>query len=335
MTISQKLNRALIAGAATSLLTFAATVSAAQAYQLAGTSGLASDAYWISLMCGGTKAAKTAGSKIDWYAVKNGSDAAEANANYEALKVAKPDGVVLSQFSTEPPAGYVKELMDAGIPVVYVNGQPAKDRTYLTGYSSAPADNKMEIVAEKIIADTGGKGAMAIMGGLPGLGEAFDSRWTILKKILKEKAPALEVLDTQYDSFDANKTNEMVSATIIANPKLNVVYTVSGPEGEGAVAAIKAAGKAGQVLIYSFDAVPALQDALRAGTVKALIAQPPALQGGDAVKKLVEFLSTNKKGEAIKPDTANQDQRIDTMVVTKENIDSPEAQGYLYKATCE
>ena len=58
----------------------------AEAYQLAGTSGLASDAYWISLMCGGTKAAEAAGSKIDWYAVKNGSDAAEAAATFEALK---------------------------------------------------------------------------------------------------------------------------------------------------------------------------------------------------------------------------------------------------------
>ena len=335
MSISSSLNRMLIAGVATSLLTLGANVSIAQAHQLAGTSGLASDAYWISLMCGGTKAAKAAGSKLDWYAVKNGSDAAEANANYEALKVAKPDGVVLSQFSTEPPAGYVKELMDAGIPVVYVNGQPAKDRSYLTGYRSAPANNKMEEVAAKIIADTGGKGVMAITGGLPGLGEGLDSRWNILKKILKDKAPGLEILDTQYDSFDANKTNDVVSATIVANPKLNVVYTVSGPEGEGAVAAVKAAGKSGSILIYSFDAVPALQDALRAGTVKALIAQPPALQGGAAVKKLVEFLDKHKKGEAIQPDASNQDQQIDTMVITKDNIDKPEAQGYLYKATCE
>ena len=61
--------------------------SGAYAYKLAGFSGLASDAYWISLMCGGTKAAAAGGSSIDWYAVKTGNDAAGATANFEAIKV--------------------------------------------------------------------------------------------------------------------------------------------------------------------------------------------------------------------------------------------------------
>jgi ribose transport system substrate-binding protein len=307
----------------------------AEAYQLAGTSGLASDAYWISLMCGGTKAAEAAGSKIDWYAVKNGSDAAEAAANFEALKIANPDGVVISQFSAEPPAGYVKELMDKGIPVVYTNGQPAKDRSYMTGYQSAPADSKMEEVADRIIADTGGKGKMAVLGGIAGLGQQLDGRWNILTKILKQKAPQLEILDTQYDQFDANKANDVVSATIVGNPDLNVVYTVSGPEGQGAVAAVKAAGKSGKIFVYSFDAVPVLQDGVRDGTVKALIAQPPRLEGEDAVKTLIKFLDAHKgaKGPVL-PDAANQSQLIDVMILTKENMDSPAAAGYLYKETC-
>lgn len=310
-------------------------MASAHAYTLAGTAGLASDAYWISLMCGGTKEAKTLGSKIDWYAVKTGGNATEAMANYEALKIAKPDGVVFSQFTTEPPAGYVKGLMDAGIPVVYVNGQPAKDRSYLTGYRSAPADNKMAAVADKIIADTGGKGKLAILGGKAGLGAVFDARWTILAGILKEKAKGLELLDTQYDNFDVNKANEVVSSLIVGNPDLKAVYTVSGPEGQGAAAAVKAAGKTGQIFVYSFDAVPLLQAALREGTVKALIAQPPAIQGADAVKELVTYLDAHKNKGPVAPDTARQDQQIDTMVITKDNIDSPEAQGYLYKDTCQ
>jgi ribose transport system substrate-binding protein len=309
--------------------------SGAYAYQLAGTSGLASDAYWISLMCGGTKAAEAAGSKIDWYAVKNGSDAAEAMANYEALKVAAPDGVVLSQFSTEPPAGYVKELMNKGVPVVYTNGQPAADRSYLIGYQSAPADSKMAEVAAKIIADTGGKGKMAVLGGIAGTGQQLDGRWNILTKILKEKAPGIEILDTQYDQFDANKANDVISATIVGNPDLNVVYTVSGPEGQGAVAAVKAAGKSGKIFVYSFDAVPLLQDALRDGTVKALIAQPPRLEGEQAVKALIKYLDSHKGGGPVAPDAANQSQLIDVMVLTKENMDSPTAAGYLYKDACK
>ena len=333
--ITTKRLQLLVTALTISTGSLALSTSGASAYHLAGTSGLASDPYWISLMCGGTKAAEAAGSTIDWYAVKNGSDAAEAIANYEALKVSKPDGVVLSQFSTEPPAGYVKELMDSGVPVVYVNGQPAKDRSYLTGYQSAPADSKMQEVADKIIADTGGKGKMAVLGGIAGLGQQLDGRWNILTKILKDKAPGIEILGTQYDQFDANKANDVVSATIVGNPDLNVVYTVSGPEGQGAVAAVKAAGKAGKIFIYSFDAVPVLQEALRDGSVKALVAQPPRLEGEQGVQAVLKSLDAHKGGGAVAPDAANQSQLIDVMILTKENMDSPAAAGYLYKDTCK
>ena len=202
-------------------------------------------------MCGGTKAAEAAGSKIDWYAVKNGSDAAEATANYEALKVAKPDGVVLSQFSTEPPAGYVKELMDRACRLSTSMASPQKIGATLPAISPRQPTRRWSEVADKIIADTGGKGQMAVLGGIAGLGQQLDGRWNILTKILKEKAPQLEILDTQYDQFDANKANDVVSATIVGNPDLNVVYTVSGPEGQGAVAAVKAAGKTGR-----FSSIP-------------------------------------------------------------------------------
>jgi ribose transport system substrate-binding protein len=310
--------------------------SAKADYKLAGFSGLASDAYWISLMCGGTKTAAKAGSTIDWYSVTKGNDANEALANFEALKVSKPDGVVISQWSTEPPAGYAKALMDAGVPVVYVNGQPAKDRSYLTGYRSAPADNKMAEVADKILADTGGNGEFVVLGGIAGLPPEFTSRFTVLQKILSEKAKNLKQLDTQYEQFDANKANEIVSALLVSSPKLKVVWATSGPAGQGAAAAIKAAGKSGQVLVYSFDAVPLLQAAVRDGTVKALVAQPPRLQAEQAVATLIKYLDDHKGSKGpVSPDTANQDQQIDTMIITRDNIDSPEAQGYLYKDKCE
>jgi len=316
----------------------AGRVHAAGPHKLAGFAGLASDAYWISLMCGGTKAARAAGSTIEWYAVKASNDAAEANANFEAIKVSNPDGVVYSQFSGYlPPAGWTEGFMAAGKPVVATNALPADKsyRPYLTLYRSAPATEKMEAVADAIIAETAGKGTIAVLGGRAGLGPAFEVRWTPLLDILKKKAPDLAVTDIQRTDFDVNKANEMVSALIVSTPDLKVVYTSSGPEGQGAGAAIAAAGKRGQISVYSFDAVPALQDLLRDGTVKMLIAQPPGLIGEMATKAILAWLDQHPNGGAVQPDTANQDRMIPTMLITKANIDSPEAQGYLYKDTCK
>lgn len=313
-------------------------VRVSQAYELAGFAGLASDAYWISLMCGGTKAAEAAGSTIEWYPVKSGNDAAEANAIYEAMKVSQPEGVVWSQFAgLVPPAGWIEGFMAAGAPVVAANALPVDPnyKPYLTLYRAAPANDKMEAVADSIIADTGGTGTVAVLGGRAGLGEAFEVRWTILLDILKAKAPNLVVTDIQRTDFDANKANEMVSALIVSTPDLKVVYTSSGPEGQGAGAAVKAAGKTGQISVYSFDAIPALQDLLRDGTVKMMIAQPPGLIGEMATKEVIAYLDAHQDKAAIKPDTANQDRTIPTMLITKDNIDSPNAAGYLYKDTCD
>lgn len=338
MTTKTRLPRLLATIAVSTAMIAGTAVNTTQAYELAGFAGIASDAYWISLMCGGTKAAKAAGSNIEWYAVKVSNDAAEANAIYEAMKVANPEGVVWSEFSgLTPPAGWIEGYMSAGVPVVAANGLPADEsyRPYLTLYRSAPANDRMQAVADAIIAETGGKGTMAVLGGRAGLGPNFESRWSILLDILKEKAPDLVVTDIQRTDFDANKSNEMVSALIVSTPDLKVVYTASGPEGQGAGAAVKAAGKSGQVSVYSFDAVPALQDLLRDGTVKMLIAQPPGVIGEMSVKEIIAYLDANKTKGPVAPNTADQDRQIPTMLITKDNIDTPEAAGYLYKDSCE
>jgi ABC-type sugar transport system substrate-binding protein len=79
-----------------------------------------------------------------------------------------------------------------------------------------------------------------------------------------------------------------------------------------------------------------LQDALRDGTVRALVAQPPRLEGEAAVKTLIQYLDAHKGAKSpIAPDTAKQSQLIDVMILTKENMNSPAAAGYLYKETCD
>ena len=333
MSVRRKLHQ-LALGAAASALFAAGPLPGAQAYELAGSAGLASDAYWISLMCAANKAAESAGSTIEWYSLRSGTDNTEFQANLDALKISTPDGIVLGTTGLEPPAGYHKELMDGGVPIVYVNGQPAIDKDYLTGYRTAPAAESIAEIAAMVAADTGGEGVISILGGRAG-SIPLEGRWKPLVEALKASAPGLEVLEAEYTSFDANKANEIVSAQIVANPNLKAVYTVTGPEGQGAAAAISAAGKSGEILVYSFDAIPLLQDALRDGVVRALIAQPPGVQGEQEVETLIQYLDANKGGGPVTPDTANQDQLIPTMVVTADNIDSPEAHGYLYKETCE
>lgn len=306
----------------------------AQAFELVGFTGLPQDPYWISVRCGADKAAEESGSKVDWYSAKSGGNNQEVLANLEAMKIAHPDGVITTAWNNmDPPAGWLKDFMEGGVPVVYVDAVPPDDHDFLKGFT-VPGDDQIKPVAKAIAADVGESGQVAILGGVAG-DETQALRWQGLKDTLQKDYPKVEVLDTQYTNYDVNKSNEVVSSLIVSNPELKVVFTSSGPEGQGARAAIKAAGKVGKVFVYSFDAIPALQDGVRDGSVKAVIGTSPRLQGATAVKTIVEYLTKNEGKGAIVIDKEKQLEPIPTMLITAENIDTPTANEYLIKDTCD
>jgi ribose transport system substrate-binding protein len=97
---------------------------------------------------------------------------------------------------------------------------------------------------------------------------------------------------------------------------------------------VKQSGKHGQVEVYSYDATPDIVSALKDGTITALLAQAPRLQAGKAVEILVDYVKQNRDGKTVEK-AAEREIRVPTEILTKDNVDSPEAQGYLYKATCD
>ena len=123
------------------------------------------------------------------------------------------------------------------------------------------------------------------------------------------------------------------SALITGNPDLTAIYAVSGPEGEGAAAAVEEAGKSGQIKVYSYDATPAQVEALRAGTITALLAQPSALIGAEAVKAAVAYVSAHPNREPVPAGTDVNELAL--KVLDKDNVDKPESADYIYAATCK
>ena len=147
-----------------------------------------------------------------------------------------------------------------------------------------------------------------------------------------EKArPDLTRLTNDYSGFDINKSTQNVSALILANPDLKLIIASNGPDGQAAAAALKQAGKAGQIALIAFDAVPPEVDALREGTISALIAQAPGTIGSESVKALVDYLHANPQGGAVAP---AGDMEISSGLLTKDNIDDPANAVYVYKTGC-
>jgi ribose transport system substrate-binding protein len=306
----------------------AGSPAAPKKISLAGVTGNTADPYWVSLMCGGTKEAKKLGVPLTWKAGATVSTQ-DQQTNLDAALLTKPSGVIIGAFEPSQFSAQTTKLMAAGTPVAAVNGPITPASEYILVESSTDVTPFADLVSKSL----NGSGSLSILGGQPGQ-PAVVARWKPVVEALAKTAPGIKPLPVQYDNFDTTKAATIVSAQIIAHPDLKAIYASTGPEGQGAAAAVAQAHKQGQIKIYSYDAPPALVAALKAGSVEALFAQSPALEGAGAVDALVTYLKANSDGKAVTP-ASPQIVAVPTMILNKDNVDSPEAKQYQPLPTCD
>ncbi|MGD0245201.1 MAG: substrate-binding domain-containing protein [Streptosporangiaceae bacterium] len=308
------------------------SAAASATYHLTGTAGLASDAFWISLQCGGTQAAAKLGATIKWYASTSGTDSGIIAQTVQAAQLSNPDGVILSPVGSYNNSPALAALAAKHIPVIEPNA--TQGSPYYQAVESPEQDPSVVSMADLIAKNTGGTGTVAILAGIAAV-PAINYRWQPLVAELKKAAPKLKVLPVQYDSFDSPTAAKLLSAEIVAHPDMKAVWDTSGPEGIGAASAVKAAGDAGKIGVYSYDAEPEEVSLLKQGVIKALIAQSPYNEGKIAVEHMIALLKSRagNSGTPIGKGTPF-DFITPTQVLTLQNVNQSSSAPYEYSSSC-
>lgn len=284
-----------------------------------------SDPFWQTITCGAQARAAELGVDLELY-TSTDTDANTMASNFETALLTEPDGVIATPFNNNQFVAQYTQLMADGVPVVSGNGTDPQVE-YKNIYSDTETAGLAADVADLI---PGGGGTMVVLGGAPGI-PPLEGRTNPFIEAVQEMRSDLTPLPTVYSGFDVNKATADVAALIIANPDLKLVIAATGPDGVGAAAAIDQAGKAGEITLIAFDAVPPEVDALRAGTITALIAQDPFSIGSTSVDAIVDYLSNNPDGGAVEPAGS---QAIPNVLLTADNVDDAENANYLYKTSC-
>jgi ribose transport system substrate-binding protein len=292
--------------------------------ELAGVLPTVQDPFYISIQCGADAAAEAAGVDLTWKTSTN-TDTSSAQANFQAATLLKPDGLLLASFDAGTFSNQVRTLMQQGVPVVSMDGPvtPPTDLKYVHGSSD---DQEFIDYIRGQLKPTGSIGILSAIQGA----DWATQRWAPLKEIVP---PGVTILTPQYTNVDRNKAAAATSAMIVAHPDLQAVFSVSGPEGEGAAAAVKEAGKQGSIKVFSYDATPGEVAALRAGTVTALLAQPAVDIGRVSVETILQAINDHESGTPIEPMTPH-DEALPLKVLTADNIDDPAVEPYIYKSQC-
>lgn len=308
------------------LLSSVSTASLADDITVAGVLINTQDPFWTTIGCGAQARANELGVTLELYSAPN-MDAAQMTAAFDAALLSSPDGLFGTSTAPNQFVTQFGELMANGVPVV--TGNPtdpaAQYRVVWSSGDTAPyIDQLLPLIPEA-------EGTMLVLGGVQGL-PPLEVRYVPLVDAVLAARPGLHEIERIYSFFNINAATSGVEAALIANPDLKVIVASNGPDGIGAAAAVRAAGLQGQVTVIAFDAVPPEIEALREGTITALIAQSPAQIGAVSVQSIVDYLRSGATG-AVAP--SDEFIGIPQRMLTAENVDDPANADYIYHPLCD
>jgi ribose transport system substrate-binding protein len=230
--------------------------------------------------------------------------------------------------STEALIPVLKEIHDSGIPIITVDtylgdGDYSKPSNYSFPLSYIGTDNFLggQVVAGALALLLDGKGKVFLENTNPDVSSVMgrENGFRAGLKIF----PDMELVGVEY-CLDVQETAaDQVSAALQKHPDLVGVFGVNVFSAQGAYQAVATAGLVGAVKIATWDATQTLIEALKKGEVDLILAQMPAEMGSLCVEWGVKYLTEGAEiPKKVIPGF---------FVFTKDNVNDPEAQQYIYK----
>jgi ribose transport system substrate-binding protein len=153
-----------------------------------------------------------------------------------------------------------------------------------------------KLAGEYVVSSSGGKARVGILEGIPGH-ETGDSRLRGFRDAVA-KAPGITIVASQPANWERDQGFNVFQNMLQAHRDIDTVFAASDLMALGAIEAIAAAGRTGQIRVVGFDALDDAKKAVEAGTMAATVAQFPYDMGKAAVESAVKILA----GEKLPPD---------------------------------
>jgi ribose transport system substrate-binding protein len=291
-------------------------------YKLTLIQGVKGDQFYVTMQCGAQRAAQAAGATLE-VAAPDEFDASLQTPVVNAVVAKKPDAILVAPTDTKAMIPPLTQAKAAGIKLVFV------DTTTENGAELAESEIASDNLeggreaARALARLTGEKGSVLVVNVKPGI-STTDARAKGFEEELKN-FPNMKSIGVEYSNDKPEVAAAKATAALAAHPDLAGIFGTNLFSAEGAATGLRSAGASQKVKIVGFDAGPKQVEDLEQGIVQALIAQKPADIGKAGVEQAVAAL----KGEPVQ-------KKIGTgfVVVTKDNMNNPDVQPFLYKSSC-
>jgi ribose transport system substrate-binding protein len=188
----------------------------------------------------------------------------------EQMIAQKVDAIVIAPADSKALVPVCKKARQAGITVVNIDNKFDDAVLAASGvkFPFVGPDNRKgaKAVGDALAAKLKPGDGVIIVEGAP---NAFNG---IQRKLGFEdamRAAGMKIISSQSGYWETDKANQLVASLVTEHPDLKAVLCANDSMALGAVAALRAAGKATQVLVVGYDNIGAVRELVREGKILA------------------------------------------------------------------
>lgn len=246
--------------------------------------------FWLMLGSGMEMMASEQGATIDIQATRTETDTAGQLAIAETMIQNNYAALILSPLTNDCLDSAVATAKGAGIPVVNANCE------YIAGCDVFVGGLQIEIgykAADYIADKIGGSGKVAIIEGVPGTFTSIQ-RVNGFNEKIKADYPNVEIVASVPADYETEKGLNVATDILTANPDIAAIYCCNDNMALGAVEALRAQNKLGEVIVLGVDGTGDAYKSIKAGELTATVDQFPAVNGAAAVEVAFRLLAGQK-----------------------------------------
>jgi ribose transport system substrate-binding protein len=139
-----------------------------------------------------------------------------------------------------------------------------------------------------IVKKLNGNGEVAILEGIPGH-ETGDARLSGFHKIV-DTVPGIEIVTSQTANWERDQGFNVFQNILQSYPDIKALFACNDMMALGAIEAIAAAGRTGEIIVVGFDAVSDARLAIEKGQMDGSIAQHPFDMGKLAIESAYRLI---------------------------------------------
>jgi len=227
--------------------------------------------------------------------IKDETDTAGQTKIVEQMILAKVDALVIAPSDSKAMVPVIKKAVDAGITVINIDNQldPAIVKSKNISVPFVGPDNRKgaRLVGEYLAKQLKAGDEVGIIEGVSTTTNA-QQRTAGFKDAME--AAQIKIVSLQSGDWEIDKGNKVAASILSEYPDVKALLAGNDSMAVGAVSAVRAAGKAGQVKVVGYDNINAIKPMLKDGRVLATADQFAAKQAVFGIETALKIIKGEK-----------------------------------------